>query len=145
MADPTMKDVLDAIVRIERGQVDLRADMATKKDVARLEKGQAEIHSDIDAVRDGVDALRSDVDAGFAAVGERFDALDKKLDVVRGVIRSTREDARDLRTDLNALHKGLARAKLPGVPADLPSEVRAKGTKASKPAAKRVTAKPRRR
>lgn len=108
MAEPTLKDVLNAISKMG----------------ARLD-------AKIEAVRGDVDALRSDVEAGFARVDERFDALDAKIDTVSGVVSSTREDTRD---DLDALHKPLVRAKVPGVPKDLPSQVRAKDGR--KPAAR---------
>jgi hypothetical protein len=141
MAEPTLKDVLNAIAgfradserrlaALEKGQGEIRREMATKKDVAALD-------AKVEAVRDEVDAARADVEAGFAETRERFDALDKRLDVVGGVVASTREDTRDLRADVTTIHKGLVRAKVPGVPKDLPSQVRAKGERPSKPAKKR--------
>lgn len=115
----TLDDLLKAISRLEKGQGEIRAEIR-------------EIRSEM-ATKDDVDALRSDVEAGFARVDERFDVLEKKLDNVSDVVRSTREDARDVRDDVDAIHKGLVRA-VANVPKDLPSQVRAKGERPSKPA-----------
>jgi hypothetical protein len=145
MAESTLKDVLNAVVTLtgavgrlekgqaslERGQREIRAEMATKKD---LEAARKETRERFDAVDDRLDGLTSDVDALRAEMAERFDAQEEQIDTYNKVVKSTREDARDLEADVIALHKGLVRAKLPGVPKDLPSQVRAKGERPNKPA-----------
>lgn len=94
MSEPTLRDVLAAIARIEKGQAAVRDDLA-----------------------------------------ERIEALDEKVEIVRKSLVSTRrDDVRDLRDDVDAIHKGLMKAKPHDVPKELPSQVRAKGERSSKPA-----------
>lgn len=125
----TLDDVLKAIANQEK-----RFDVFEKRfDVFERRFDVFERHFDV--FERHFDALEKKVDAHQAEMRERFDALDEKTELVRDILEKTRRDAiRDLRGDVNAPHKGLARAHLPGVPADLPSQVRAKRERPSKPA-----------
>jgi hypothetical protein len=52
MAEPTLKEVLNAISRLEKGQAEIRQDMARKDDVDRrfdkVDKAIAELDADLD-------------------------------------------------------------------------------------------------
>lgn len=104
MAEPTLKDVLAAIAKL----------------TMRVDATESNLRGEIKAVR--------------VELGAKLDALDAKVDTFRDVLASTRQDTEAVTADIVTLHKGLVRAKVPGIPKDLPSHVRAKGERPSKPA-----------
>jgi hypothetical protein len=108
MAEPTLKDVLHAIAKLD-GKVDAQ---------------RTELKAEIAQVREDVNAHRTETAKGFAA-------LDKEL------TGHADEVHRDVEDDIRAIHKGLVRANVRGIPKELPSQVRAKGERPSKPAKRR--------
>ncbi|MBX3230325.1 MAG: hypothetical protein KIT84_03680 [Labilithrix sp.] len=99
----------------------MRGEMATRGEIGKF---RAEMQGQIAKVREEVDA--------------RFDALEEKGELIRGILERTRRDVMGgLRDDVDAIHKGLMKTKPHEVPKDLPSQVRAKGDRPSKPAKKR--------
>lgn len=64
MAEPTLKDLLEAIVRLEKGQADIRSKMAT----------------------------RAETNERFDRVDQRFDELDAELTLHAKVHRKIEED-----------------------------------------------------
>lgn len=70
MSEPTLKDVLDAIARVEKGQSDLR--------------------SELTSVRSELFQLRSEVKAGF-------DALDAELTKHAGTHREIEKDIENIK------------------------------------------------
>lgn len=113
----TLKDVLKAVSRIEDELARVRGEMATK-----IELGQ---------VRDGLAKLDAKVDAHRAETAAGFASLERELEGHADPVHA------DLEADIVAIHKGLVRANIRGIPKELPSQVRAKGERPSKPAKKR--------
>jgi hypothetical protein len=106
---------LDAIAQ-------LRRDAATKADLAIVD-------AKVDAVRADIATHREETREGFASLGAELEGHSDPIH-------------KDLEADIRALHRPLVRAKVPGIPVDLPSEVRAKSGKST---AKRPAARARRR
>jgi ferritin-like metal-binding protein YciE len=106
----TLKDVLKVVSRIEDELARVRCEMATKIDLAKLEAK--------------MDAHRAETAKGFAN-------LERELEGHADPVHA------DLEADIVAIHKGLVRANVRGIPKELPSQVRAKGERPSKPAKKR--------
>ena len=106
-------DALDAKVDAVDAKVDsVRTD---------LMKEIRAVDAKVDANRAEIAAHRKETAAGFKEVNEHFDS---HITAVH----------RDLEDDIAVIHKGLVRAKVPGIPKDLPSQVRAKKARPSKPA-----------
>jgi polyhydroxyalkanoate synthesis regulator phasin len=123
MAEPTLKDVLKAI-----------SELATKDDVEAVRGDVEAVRGDVEALRRDVAKLEERIEAKIDKLDERIEALDAKVDTFRDVLSSHRQDTRGQEADIVAIHKSLVRAKVPGIPKDLPSQVRAKGERPSKPA-----------
>lgn len=111
MADPTLKDLMAAMARLEKGQAEIRDEVA-------------EVRADVNAHRAETDAHRKETAAGFTR-------LERELEAHADTAH------RDLDEDVAAIHKGLVRAKVPGIAKELPSQVRAKGERPSKSMKKR--------
>jgi len=159
MAEPTIKDVLNAIGmltgavgRLEKGQAALDAKVDKLEDrfdaldakVDKLEDRFDALDAKVDKLEDRFDALDAKVDKledRFDALDAKVDKLDAKVDTFRDVISSGRQDARGLEADVLAIHKGLVRAKVPYIPKDLPSQVRTKSERPSKPAKRTAPAR----
>lgn len=132
MAEPTLRDVLNAVTK-------LTSEVATvRHDVEKMHRAVSVNGFELAELKGAIGDFRAESKLSFEEVDARFDALDVKLGAFQGVIASGREDVRDLRQDVSAIHKGLVRSKAPNIPADLPSEVRAKS---GKPEAKRAPAR----
>lgn len=113
----TLKDVLKVVSRIEDELARVRGEMATK--------------SELVTIREDVAKLDAKVDAHRAETAEGFANLERELEGHADPVHA------DLEADLLAIHKGLVRANIRGIPKELPSQVRAKGERPSKPAKKR--------
>jgi chromosome segregation ATPase len=92
MAEPTLRDLLDAIssMRAELARVDakadaIRGDMATRNDLTRME-GKA------DGLRAEVAAHRAETAKGFAEVGTALAELDRELSKHADVHRELEKD-----------------------------------------------------
>jgi hypothetical protein len=133
MAEPTLKDVLAAIVELRSQVADVRTDVArldgkvdahrteTKADLARLD-------GKVDAHRTETDAHRAETAAHRAETAKCFASLEAELEGHSDPVH------KNLESDIRALHRPLLRAKFPGIPKDLPSQVRAKAERPGKPA-----------
>jgi chromosome segregation ATPase len=77
MAEPTLKDVLNAIARLERGQTEIRSEMATKGDLAKLE---AKVEKRFDRVDKALEALDEDLDKHMKVHKE----LEKDVEHLKG-------------------------------------------------------------
>jgi hypothetical protein len=81
MSEPTLKDVLDASARLEKGQAEIRSEMATKSELAKVD-------AKVETVSAKVDAHRAETSKGFAALDEELGghserahrALEERLD-----------------------------------------------------------------
>lgn len=120
MSEPTAKEIMSAIVKLTSEVASLRRD---QERTGRI------------VATDSFD-LRGEISDFRAETKLALEELNEKIDTFQGVLKSTREDARDHEADVIAIHKGLVRAKVPGIPKDLPSQVRAKGERPSRPAAR---------
>jgi ferritin-like metal-binding protein YciE len=144
MAEPTLKDILAAITELRS---ETKADIArldAKVDAHRAEtlahRAETDAHreettahreetkTDIARLDAKVDAHRAETDAHRAETAKGFAALEAELEGHSDPIH------KNLEADIRALHRPLLRAKIPGIPKDLPSEVRAKAARPSKPA-----------
>lgn len=148
MSKPTIEDVLTALAGLTakvdevNGRVMRQRDFTSglngeiakaRADVLRVESN---LSGAIEALRSDLARVESKVDAHRAETAASFADLERELAGHSDPIH------KDLEADIRALHRPLVRAKVPGIPVDLPSEVRAKG---AKPATKRPTARHRRR
>jgi chromosome segregation ATPase len=89
MAEPTLKDVLAAITRLEKGQSEIRSEMATKADMnARFTE---------------MNARFADVNARFADVNARFDRVDRNIADLDRDLDSHMKVHRELERDVEAL------------------------------------------
>ena len=104
MAEPTLKDVLAAIARLEKGQTSL------EKGQTSLEKGQGEIRSEVGEIRSEMGEIRSEMGeirsematkADLAAfrdeMNQRFDDLDAELTKHAEVHRELEKDITNLK------------------------------------------------
>ena len=137
MAEVTLQDLADMISKL-----------ATKDELAAVRANIEAVRAEVKTVRAEVNALdakveahradtaahRADTAAHRIATAAGFAALDVELG------RHAEKTHRDLDDDITAIHKGLVRAKIPGIPKDLPSQVRAKDARPSK-SPKKKTAK----
>lgn len=94
MADPTLKDVLDAIARVERNS-------ATKADLAKLEAKMA--------TKGDLSSLDSKMDARFESLesemGSRFDRIEKRLDDLDRDLTKHMDVHRELEKDITLLKR----------------------------------------
>jgi len=104
MAELTLKDVLKAITRLEKGQSEIRAEMATKEHVAELRADVTELRADVTELRADVTELRADVAELRADVaahrGETkkgFADLDKELTGHANVHKELEKDVEALK------------------------------------------------
>ena len=79
MAEPTMKDVLDAIVRLET---------TTKTDLTELRREVADVRREVGDVRRDVNRVDEKVEAGFAAVATSFGVLEALEDLYGEMLRA---------------------------------------------------------
>src|SRR5262249_13405934 len=63
MAEPTLKDVLKALARLEKGQDDIRSEVVTARSEMATKEEMADVRADVTAVRADVTAVRAEVNA----------------------------------------------------------------------------------
>jgi len=97
MAELTLKDVLKAITRLEKGQSEIRAEMATKEDVAELRADVTELRADVTELRADVAELRADVAAHRGETKKGFADLDKELTGHANVHKELEKDVEALK------------------------------------------------
>jgi len=104
MAEPKLKDVLDAVSQIQgaisqmQGDLDqVRQEMATKADVDGLRTDVDGLRTDVDGLRTDVDGLRTDVHGLRSDVKKGFADLDKELTAHAGVHREIEKDIQALK------------------------------------------------
>ncbi len=112
MAEPTLKDVLEAIAGVSGRVERLESAVATKDDLAAL---RAETKADLTALRSetktDLTALRSDMAtkaemrAGFDRVDARFDRVDKRLDGLDKDLDGHMKVHRELEKDIELLKR----------------------------------------
>ena len=97
MADASLKDVLDAVARldakIDRRVDELRREMATGRDLAEIRRDMANIGA-LEQVRQ---ALEAKIDAHRAETKKAFDDLDRELTGHAAVHRELEKDIETLK------------------------------------------------
>jgi chromosome segregation ATPase len=127
-------------------------------DLTRVEAKVDAVEAKVDAVEAKVDAVEAKVDAVEAkvdAVEAKVDTVEAKVNAVEAKVNAHRAETaaafasleeelaghsdpihKNLEADIRALHRPLVQAKVPGIPKDLPSQIRAKAERTNKPVAR---------
>ncbi len=87
MSEPTLKDVLDAMARLEKGQAEIRAEMATKSELAKVD-------AKVDAHRAETAASRAEM-----ATKSELAKVDAKVDAHRAETAALRAEMATLRNE----------------------------------------------
>ena len=127
MAEPTLREVLQAVQAIQGELREVKADVGTlKADVARLD-------AKVDSVRSELKANIASVRADLRTLDAKVDTVDAKVDAHRaetakGFADVERELAghadpihRQLEGLVLSMHGALVKAKVPGIPAKVPT------------------------
>jgi hypothetical protein len=96
MADPTLKDVLQAVEALAKTTAELKADLkrtATKSDLAELRAELADVKGDLADVKGDLERLDAKVTKLDAKVTKGFADLDEELTRHAAVPREIEKDA----------------------------------------------------
>ena len=81
-----MQQILEAIKRLEKGQESIRAEMATKSELATLNKKFDSMQSDITAIKKTVTKIDNKVETGSSMQSDEENAVKARLTAVENKV-----------------------------------------------------------
>lgn len=116
MAEPTLREVLQAVQAIQNELREVKADVGTlKADIARLDAKVDTMDAKVEGVRAELRTVEAKVDAHRAETAKGF------ADVERELAGHADPIHRQLEGLVLSMHGALVKAKVPGIPAKVPT------------------------
>lgn len=97
---PTLRSVLESVVKQEVGELSTRLDNSDRARLARSSEFQSHIDTKFDRMWDAVDGLKKETQDGIAALGGQFREMADDVGQLKSDMRESQEDRQNIHSEV---------------------------------------------